>query len=834
MGHDHRGLGIHDLGRRLRDGWIDAVLVHHKLVLVLGALLTVVAVGLAARLELNSDLRRLLPRDDFVVQKIERIEGAFGALGTVDVVVHGGTPVARHAFADAVAEQLRGHEMLSKVDHRPELEFFRERALYYIDDAAMEELEERVMAAEHFAMCSNAPDVCVEKPDPKAGEKLRAFVDEHQAEAQGRVGFDEYYEREGTPALIVFLHPIRPANDLAFDIALTDEMHVRIDEVLAREGPWQGTGLHYNLIGPYVAKAEEQRAVPGDIARSGAVGIAGVMAILFWLFRSVRAMLTLLTPLLAGVAWSMGATQVFLGHLNSMTSLISTVVLGMGIDAGIHLLSRIRKERQGHDDLEAIRRGFQALMVPLLVASSTTVGAFVVMTTSAFPAFREFGVIGACGVALCLLAMATVFPAILLVVGVPPARARVARGSQPLYRFLLERPAAAGGLLLLLTGGCWFGIQNVRDHGFEYNGRVLGSDRVRDMVEADSELVREILAKDIHPSVTLVADEDALRRDHQRAIARQAELAAQGESVVAEVLSALSFMPATEIDLTQRKQALDELTENFSDKTWDRIEGKSPGGADGDAATGDEPGAMTDEEARAIRKMFDAKPFGLHDLPASVLDRVRAKDGQWGIFAYPTFDRGQMLLAVQLMEETATYAEPPEPYVGEAAVFAAMYQTMGREWSGVLTLAAVVVTILVFAQLLSLRQTLMTVVPLAVGVVWLLGVMGTADVRFTLFNVPVFPAILGIGVDHGVYLTVAIASARRMGRDVAETADSTGRAILAASGTTAVGFGSFMVADSGGLRSIGEVAVIGIVLSALAALLVLPTLAGLFGSARRS
>jgi predicted RND superfamily exporter protein len=36
---------------------------------------------------------------------------------------------------------------------------------------------------------------------------------------------------------------------------------------------------------------------------------------------------------------------------------------------------------------------------------------------------------------------------------------------------------------------------------------------------------------------------------------------------------------------------------------------------------------------------------------------------------------------------------------------------------------------------------------------WLVGLMGLLGVRFTLFNIPILPAILGIGVDNGVYLT---------------------------------------------------------------------------------
>ena len=56
----------------------------------------------------------------------------------------------------------------------------------------------------------------------------------------------------------------------------------------------------------------------------------------------------------------------------------------------------------------------------------------------------------------------------------------------------------------------------------------------------------------------------------------------------------------------------------------------------------------------------------------------------------------------------------------------------------------------------------------------------------------------------------------------------TGAAILAATATTVMGFAAFMVADNGGLRGIGKLAVLGISIAAITAILVLPALAAVF------
>jgi predicted RND superfamily exporter protein len=151
----------------------------------------------------------------------------------------------------------------------------------------------------------------------------------------------------------------------------------------------------------------------------------------------------------------------------------------------------------------------------------------------------------------------------------------------------------------------------------------------------------------------------------------------------------------------------------------------------------------------------------------------------------------------------------------------------------VLGLSATLIALMVFAQLRSLSQTLRTLVPLALGMLWMIGLMGLLDVRFTLFNIPILPAILGIGVDNGVYLVSSIRKAERGAQGLAHAMRETGGAIMAATATTAVGFGAFMVAASGGVRGIGAVAALGISMAAAVAILVLPTLAAL-SRARRS
>lgn len=805
----------------------------HRLVLVLALLLTVLSGWYASHLRIDSDLRALLPAKDPVLVNLDRIEASFGALGSVNVVVKDGTQAQRHAFADAIAERLEHSELVRDVEYRLRSDFFAEHALYYLSDAEMEDLDEHVQAWTHYELCKAEPDVCLEPPDESAPEALRKFVRQKQEAALGRTSFRDYFEREGIEALVLLVHPTGASSDLDFSQRVTREMRQMVAEVHDRAGaPWAGA-LDVNLVGPYIIKADERATISEDMLKSGGFGFLGVVLILYLLLRSGRAVFTLLIPLVCGVAWSMAFTQLVLGHLNTLTSLISTVVMGMGIDAGIHFLLRVREEQAGVSDREAIALAFHGLAVPLLVASGTTLGAFAVMASSAFPAFQEFGLIAGSGVALCLLAMVTVYPAALCLSGVKrvtPRRTADAGGL--LSRVVLRRPGLTLTVVILLTGLAGYGAQQIH---FENNGRSLQSDRTRAQVEKDVFLISEIFGKDIHAGILVVDSLEHARDVLAAGRADHARRVADGTTTVAELFAAPDLLPDPAIDVARRTAAIAAITEDIPEHTWTKLEERA---ANKDAAHEDH--SLSAEDARRLQRMLTAKPATLDQLPPSVLDKVRSPDGKFAIYAYPNFDAADITQGVAFMAETAAYTAPlaDQPgaaervFVGETTVYAMMYRMMLSEAPFVLGASAALIAFLVLVQLRSVGQTLLTLVPLALGMLWLVGLMGLLDVRFTLFNIPILPAILGIGVDNGVYLTDRIRRLHGEPGGLANALGGTGAAILAATATTVMGFAAFMIADNGGLRGIGKLAVMGISIAACTALLVLPSIAALFGRRR--
>ena len=141
-------------------------------------------------------------------------------------------------------------------------------------------------------------------------------------------------------------------------------------------------------------------------------------------------------------------------------------------------------------------------------------------------------------------------------------------------------------------------------------------------------------------------------------------------------------------------------------------------------------------------------------------------------------------------------------------------------WMVLLTFTAVV--LVMWLNFRTLRWTLLALLPLVVGVLWMLLIMELLGMKLNFYNMVVLPAVLGIGNDAGAHL---VHRYREHGAgSLRQVLRSTGEAVTMASLTTMMGFGGQLLSFHPGLRSLGELAVVGVGTTLLAALLFLPAL----------
>ncbi|MBI4613766.1 MAG: MMPL family transporter, partial [Planctomycetes bacterium] len=129
----------------------------------------------------------------------------------------------------------------------------------------------------------------------------------------------------------------------------------------------------------------------------------------------------------------------------------------------------------------------------------------------------------------------------------------------------------------------------------------------------------------------------------------------------------------------------------------------------------------------------------------------------------------------------------------------------------------------------------MILVPLAVGLVWSLGLWPVLGFKINVVSITALPLILGLGIDYGVYIfhrIVQDGEARMEGAMI-----SCGKAVFLSAATTIIGFGSLLASVHQGFFDLGLLVSTGITLCYLAGVLLIPALMAFFwfpGERRRA
>ena len=172
---------------------------------------------------------------------------------------------------------------------------------------------------------------------------------------------------------------------------------------------------------------------------------------------------------------------------------------------------------------------------------------------------------------------------------------------------------------------------------------------------------------------------------------------------------------------------------------------------------------------------------------------------------------------------TIVTADGREYHAGSTSLVAAdMLKLMRSEAPWMVLATMLIVTALMFLNFRTVKWALLALLPLIVGLLWMLLLMEILGARLNFYNLIVLPAVLGIGNDAGVHI---VHRYREEGRgSLMSVLRSTGEHVAIGSLTTMLGFAGLLLSFHPGLESIGLLAVLGIGSTLIAALLFLPAM----------
>jgi predicted RND superfamily exporter protein len=242
------------------------------------------------------------------------------------------------------------------------------------------------------------------------------------ARAIGKI--DPYFSSFGGDLLFIFVQPDDPRSR-------ADTLAPFVKAVAAAVGDAGldlPTGVRVGFTGLPQYALDDRDVIQRDISRLSLVALGGVLLLFLLAFGSFRRPILAVVAVLAAVTWTLGLTSVHPGHLTLLSAFFASILLGLGIDFGIHLVDRVEEELARGARLEAaILAAVGGLARSFATSALTTASVFFAMQLSGFKGFAELGFISGLGVLLCLVAMLTVLPALLVVADGAPAAARRVR-----------------------------------------------------------------------------------------------------------------------------------------------------------------------------------------------------------------------------------------------------------------------------------------------------------------------------------------------------------------------------------------------------------------------
>ena len=221
-----------------------------------------------------------------------------------------------------------------------------------------------------------------------------------------------------------------------------------------------------------------------------------------------------------------------------------------------------------------------------------------------------------------------------------------------------------------------------------------------------------------------------------------------------------------------------------------------------------------------LRTQDDRGRLSVEDLPGAIRKRFIGTSGKYLVQVYPK----QNVWQREPQRDFVADLRSVDPNVTGTPVQLFEYTTLLKtSYQQTALWALLAISILVWLHFRSVACVLLSLLPVSLGLLWMIGFMGIFEVPFNPANIMTLPLIIGIGVTNGIHIL------NRFSEEAKPSllARSTGKAVLISGLTTIAGFGSLMVAQHRGISSLGFVMAIGTATCMLAGVTVLPAILNL-------
>jgi len=763
-------------------------------ILIVALLLSGFSIYISTGLSYDSRMDNLLPKDLPLIKEFNEVVAKTGGSGPLVVVLEGLGQDKAPLVISQLSQRFKKVSGTQYVDSQLPKEFLNNKQLLLLSRSELIQLELLVDQGIQYARDQlTGISVGEELFNP---EKLQKLSEDYQF-------FDEispFHKGKKQRNYYIFVKPEGTVTDTSFTQTFVDDIQRAIN-VSGFENEIHD--LKIKLTGSLIVRLEENTFIKHDLEKSALLAAFLVVALILMYTRSWFSILLIIVPLLLSMTYTFAVTRLVIGHLNIISGFLVAILMGLGIDYGIHLYIRFKQELlKGRSIPEASEIVATQVGRSGIISMLTTISVFSILSFSDFLGFAEFGKIATIGIISAFFTYIFVFPAQTIFydrvawLGKPKPRLFILK----IYNLYSSTPyfLSLGFLAVLLIS--FFLLPHVQ---FEYDFQKLRGDSPAAEYETKT---TDDFGFAFSPTVMLASKTKDLFYTHQ---ALEEVKENNGKDSTIGIYYSLNNFSQKEFE--SKKEILERIRELFyEEKEIIRL-------------------ALGSTRFEKFKLMLAAGPFDESAIPRSLREKLTAKDDFLLLMFSPSdknfFNVKNVYQLSKEIKEVKSILEEKNVSVSilnENLLAAEIMGWVKQKGPEAMVVAVVIVFLILILDLQSFLLAAKTFMPLLTGLVFTGAIMAFFQVKLNFINIVMLPSIIGIMIGSCVYLSHHILD-YSMGATV-KSVQETGSAIILSALTSLAGYASLNMAHHAGVNSIATVVEIGIITCTICALFMLPAL----------
>ena len=854
--------------------WWEKNILNRPWLLIVSFVLASVFIGKYTmdNLTINTNTADMISTELPFQQNRLKLEKAFPQdVNTILLLVESDSPEQTSAVVKRISEELRQNKTAIQSVYVPdEGEFFDRNGMLYLSQKELEDMSKQLANAQPFIgklskdnslhglfdilglAIKNSGDDDLELDMNLVFRKISNTLDAVREGKPYQLSWQQLmidqHSGLGTTKRFIILMPILDYSELL----PAEKSITAIKNAIAAAKSGELANVQVNMTGEVILEYEEMDGITKSTTIAGIASFILVCVTLWIAYRSFKLMIATFISLGLGLVFSMGFATVSIGHLNLISIAFAVLFIGMGDAFSSHFCLRYRELiMRGESQRDALLDTFTSTGSALILCALTAAIGLYAFIPTHYIGVSELGIIAGTSMFIALLTTFTVLPALMKIM--PIKRRRTKKPELEKSSFLLSnwplrlaRPIrwitfllTLAALALLTRVSVDFNPINLRDQNTEsvktFKYLLQDEDTSPMTLSSLATSEKETLDKKSRfeklPTVEKVMTLfDLIPDDQEAKLAIIEELSlvlgpqlesfpqpAQGgakleslEELQANILVQISKAEGGNADLLELSESLDSfldyldgLPEELRQPILDKLQQALLGGL-----------PVTMEK---LRKGLEAETITLESLPSELKARWLSQDGLYRIQVSPKRDLNNL----ENLRAFILEAQRIDPDVTDLPVtYLESMNEVVQSFVQAFSIALVAITILLLVILRSVKDTLLVLLPLLLASVFTAAATVVFNVPFNFANIIALPLLFGLGVDSGIHMVHRLHYLDSSEENLLGTSEAQG--VFYGALTTIFSFSSLAFTSHQGTASMGILLSIGLLMTLICALVVLP------------